>query len=241
MKKFLLLPLLLAALAWSCQSGQTNSTKGEENLLDSLLAYNPSLQESGQIVLTYTKEKGSFAGKLMGFERAGEEWQLTYDTIGVTYGDQGFAPYGEKVEGDHRSPTGIFGLGPAFGYDKDIESRIEFIGLHDEHYWISESSSEKYNELVDYKPEEENVEKMLREDDFYEYGIVVRYNMEPAVPQKGSAIFLHIGPGLEDPTLGCIAMSREEIIRLIQWLDPAKKPVIVMGEYGELLGPKVYR
>jgi zinc D-Ala-D-Ala dipeptidase len=45
----------------------------------------------------------------------------------------------------------------------------------------------------------------------------------------GSAIFMHIRRGEGIPTEGCVAMSEEAMLRLLQWLDPSRKPVIIMG------------
>ncbi len=36
------------------------------------------------------------------------------------------------------------------------------------------------------------------------------------------------------PTLGCIAMDKEAVVRLIRWLDPALSPRFAMGDYGGL-------
>jgi L,D-peptidoglycan transpeptidase YkuD (ErfK/YbiS/YcfS/YnhG family) len=73
---------------------------------------------------------------------------------------------------------------------------------------------------------------MRREDDLYKYGIVVEYNTNPVIKGYGSAIFFHLWKGGGKPTEGCIALSEENLIRIIRWLDPAAKPLVVMGTKG---------
>lgn len=172
---------------------------------------------------------GAFTGKLYGAEQQlDSSWVVAFDTIGVTFGAAGVAPLGEKREGDRRSPSGAFGLGPAFGYDAMPGLSIPYIDLEADHYWISESASPRYNQLVRGVPEESNVEKMLRKDELYEYGLVVQYNTQGQVPGMGSAIFIHVGRGMNDPTLGCIAMDRPQMIKLLRWLEAGRNPMIVM-------------
>ena len=78
------------------------------------------------------------------------------------------------------------------------------------------------------------MEKMKREDGLYRHGIVIEYNMDPIVRGKGSAIFLHRWQGKGKSTRGCVAMPEHQILRLLSWLDPAQKPLIIMGTESEL-------
>jgi L,D-peptidoglycan transpeptidase YkuD (ErfK/YbiS/YcfS/YnhG family) len=52
---------------------------------------------------------------------------------------------------------------------------------------------------------------------------VIEYNTRPAVPGRGSAIFLHCG---NQPTAGCVAVPESAMLDILSWLDPAKTPVI---------------
>ena len=49
---------------------------------------------------------------------------------------------------------------------------------------------------------------------------MIGYNTEPVVPGAGSAIFLHIARPDLTPTDGCIAIGREELVRLLPLLGP---------------------
>jgi hypothetical protein len=47
-------------------------------------------------------------------------------------------------------------------------------------------------------------------------------------PLRGSGIFLHVqGSGA---TAGCVAVPEARALSFSQWLDPAKRPVMVIGE-----------
>jgi L,D-peptidoglycan transpeptidase YkuD (ErfK/YbiS/YcfS/YnhG family) len=73
-------------------------------------------------------------------------------------------------------------------------------------------------------------EFLRRADHLYKWGIVIEYNTQPVIPGKGSAIFLHIWrqPGVA--TAGCVAMGEEQLVGLLQWLNPVKHPVIILGD-----------
>jgi L,D-peptidoglycan transpeptidase YkuD (ErfK/YbiS/YcfS/YnhG family) len=103
----------------------------------------------------------------------------------------------------------------------------------DDDFWVDDVNSEDYNKWVKGKPNAASWEKMKRDDDQYKYGVVIEYNMHPIVRGKGSAIFLHVWKA-EGSTLGCVSMSEEMILTILGWLDPAKKPLIIMGTESEL-------
>jgi L,D-peptidoglycan transpeptidase YkuD (ErfK/YbiS/YcfS/YnhG family) len=41
---------------------------------------------------------------------------------------------------------------------------------------------------------------------------------------KGSAIFLHIWSGPNGSTAGCVALDEINLLSILQWLDKAKQP-----------------
>jgi L,D-peptidoglycan transpeptidase YkuD (ErfK/YbiS/YcfS/YnhG family) len=63
----------------------------------------------------------------------------------------------------------------------------------------------------------------------YNYGAVIAYNTA-ATPGLGSAIFLHVARVAE--TTGCVALPAADLVPLLTWLQPAARPVIVMGVFG---------
>jgi D-alanyl-D-alanine dipeptidase len=61
----------------------------------------------------------------------------------------------------------------------------------------------------------------------YDLGVFVGYNSYPVVKGFGSCIFLHIWKDASTPTSGCTAMAREDLERVMAWLDPKKTPYLV--------------
>lgn len=76
-------------------------------------------------------------------------------------------------------------------------------------------------------------EEMKRDDNLYEYGIVIEYNTEKVEKGKGSAIFFHLW-GWPCTTTGCVALEKRNIRKILKWLDPARKPVVVIGSEADL-------
>jgi L,D-peptidoglycan transpeptidase YkuD (ErfK/YbiS/YcfS/YnhG family) len=54
---------------------------------------------------------------------------------------------------------------------------------------------------------------------------VVEYNTAPAVPGRGSGIFLHADTG--HATNGCVSLPRAELVRLLRRLRPGASISIV--------------
>jgi len=68
---------------------------------------------------------------------------------------------------------------------------------------------------------------MRRRDDLYRLVVWVGHNDAPVVPGGGSCIFLHLRSGPDATTSGCTAFDAEPMERLLRWLDPAARPVLV--------------
>jgi L,D-peptidoglycan transpeptidase YkuD (ErfK/YbiS/YcfS/YnhG family) len=207
------------------------------HLMDSILAKYQISDSSNQIILSYNMELSATTGQLLGYEKINNQWQLTFDTIAVNFGKNGFAPYDKKMEGDGKSPTGVFEIGSAFGYVDNIPHKMNFLKMNENHYWDSDPKSITYNQLLSEKPEISKtgeVEEMRRKDDLYKYGIIIEYNTKPAVSGKGSAIFLHTQRNVGAHTAGCISMAEQDIIRLIHWIKPNSNPMIAMGTWSAL-------
>ena len=189
---------------------------------------------SRQLVFATGRDASSFVVTIHVLEKKGETWKPAFPSFPATIGAKGFASPGQKKEGDGKSPTGVFALGMAFGYDPFLATKMPYRQVTDDDCWVDDIDSEDYNRWVRGRPNAASMERMKRKDDLYKYGIVVEYNMNPIVKGKGSAIFIHPWEGERKPTLGCIAMPEDKILKLLQWLDPATKPLIVMGTEAEL-------
>jgi len=138
-----------------------------------------------------------------------------------------------KIEGDNRVPAGIFRLGPAFGYAPARSAswiKLHYVPLTKTTEGVDDPRSRYYNQLVDpskvARVDWRSSEQMRRTDDLYKWGIFVAHN-PTAAPGAGSCIFLHIWRNSSAATVGCTAMAEPDLLRLLRWLDPAAKPVLV--------------
>ena len=77
-------------------------------------------------------------------------------------------------------------------------------------------------------------EALWRATTAYRHFAVVEYNAHPAVPGRGSAIFVHDDIGA--PTNGCVSLPQSQLVRLLRWLRPAAHPAIVIGTAAEIRG-----
>ncbi len=213
-------------------------------LFEKILTLNSArIGNSAQIVLVTNEYLSSKVATIQTFEKVNGKWVVKNTNINATVGYKGFAPYKEKQEGDHKTPTGIYYLGPVYSYpEAKVSTKMEYWVASKNDYWIDDANSAQYNRWVTsnidliakYKKKEEfSGERMHRDDDKYKYGIAVQYNMDQ-VKGKGSVITVHIliaGAATE----GCIAIPEAKLISIIGWLDPVKKPLIITGTEEELI------
>jgi L,D-peptidoglycan transpeptidase YkuD (ErfK/YbiS/YcfS/YnhG family) len=123
-------------------------------------------------------------------------------------------------EGDGATPLGRFALKNAY-YRADRIGRPR-IGrplrtLRRDDGWCDAMGDRNYNRPVRH-PYAASAECMWREDELYDLVVVLDYNLRPRIAGRGSAIFLHCARVDYAPTEGCIAVRREELVRLLQRL-----------------------
>ena len=96
--------------------------------------------------------------------------------------------------------------------------------------WVDDPNADDYNRWVKKDvTHAKSYEKMKRDDNLYKYGIVIEYNTNPVIKGNGSAIFFHVWGGEGVTTEGCVAVSEEDIVKILAWLDPQASPIIIMG------------
>jgi L,D-peptidoglycan transpeptidase YkuD (ErfK/YbiS/YcfS/YnhG family) len=80
--------------------------------------------------------------------------------------------------------------------------------------WCDDPKHPSYNRLV-HAPFRPGHEEMQRKDGLYDICLVLDWNVTTRRRHAGSAIFFHlIRPGYE-PTAGCVAVSRRDMIRIL--------------------------
>jgi L,D-peptidoglycan transpeptidase YkuD (ErfK/YbiS/YcfS/YnhG family) len=208
-----------------------NPQMNEIELKGLLTPYENKLGQSTQIIIV-GERIGLSSSRYFVYtvEKKHDHWKWVSGPIEATIGKNGFALPGEKREGDGRTPSGIFSLKRTFGYDKTVKTKMPYRQATEEDLWVDDPNAPDYNQWV--KQAETGAasyEKMKREDLQYKYGIVIEYNTDPVIKGHGSAIFFHVWKGKDSPTAGCVAVSEEDIIKILGWLDPNAFPLIIMG------------
>jgi len=173
---------------------------------------------------------GKVTARVSGWERKDAGWTQVIGPVEAAIGRNGLAPLGEKREGDGRTPSGIFELRRAFGYDQNVRTGLDYRAVTEKDFWVDAPISPLYNQWVVGDAPEISHEVLRRQDELYKYAVVIEYNTDPVVPGMGSAIFLHVWRGAGEPTAGCVALSSDDVLRLLQWLDARWNPVILLEE-----------
>lgn len=125
--------------------------------------------------------------------------------------------------GDLHSPIGVFGLTDAGGLLRDPGTRLPYD--HGSGFTATGTGFEG--------------EPLAGS---FDYVIAINYNREPGTSPldwtrplgagRGGGIWLHVDHG--GPTHGCVSIAEEHMKELLLALDPARRPVVVMGDADSL-------
>jgi L,D-peptidoglycan transpeptidase YkuD (ErfK/YbiS/YcfS/YnhG family) len=181
---------------------------------------------SEQVVTVTAPAWGSSRATLQAFEKDGTgAWHTVVGPTAAFVGANGFAV--DKREGDRRTPAGMYGFQSTFGTAPDPGTRLEYRTAGPGDVWVDDPASALYN-TWQREPADGRWASAERLDQPapYEHAAVIAYNVPP-VAGKGSAIFLHVTLG--HGTAGCVAVPGPVVVQLLQWLDPARQPLIAMG------------
>ena len=188
-----------------------------------------------QALVAFNSAPDDHHANLLAYEKTKQGWQAVFEVMPAGIGKNGFAPTTEKVEGDGKSPTGIFALGQLFTYLDSADTKMPYQKTTAEDKWIDDAESENYNQYVQGETDAQSYENLLLKSDAYKYCMVIEYNTNPVVKGKGSAIFFHLNKTGNESTAGCVAISEENMLRVLKWLNPKSNPHIIMGNKNELL------
>jgi L,D-peptidoglycan transpeptidase YkuD (ErfK/YbiS/YcfS/YnhG family) len=175
---------------------------------------------SRQVVAVYGKGADSADATVVLYEKGAKGWDRE-GSWAAHNGRHGWTP--DHHEGDKRSPVGVFTLTDAGGVLADPGGKLPYThsaAFTPPSYWS----------------------KNTRHD--FDYVVAINYNraqgvspLDPARPEgqsKGGGIWLHLDHG--SGTSGCVSISRSGMAAVLRALDPARHPVVVMGDKARLSG-----
>ena len=130
----------------------------------------------------------------------------------------------KKIEGDFSTPRGTFKLGPIYYRADRVTKPITKLKCYkiDKHMgWCNDTNSKYYNRKIKINKSIKH-EKLFRKDNKYNYIILINYNYQRPISNKGSAIFLHLTNNYK-PTVGCIALKKKDLIILLKIINKDTK------------------
>ncbi len=222
-----LLAAAVAAAAAAPAAGATDSAS-------------PIRAASRQIVLSVSAGWDATRALLQAYERGpsgswtavGDPFEASLGRAGMAWG-RGLHPAGldgpQKREGDGRSPAGVFDLRLVTGYDAAAPAglRLAYRQASATLRCVDDVRSRRYNTLTDETTGWSSAEHMRRDDEQYRLVVWVGHNDAPVEPGAGSCIFLHLRASPGAVTTGCTAFDEEPMLKLLRWLDPHARPLLV--------------
>jgi L,D-peptidoglycan transpeptidase YkuD (ErfK/YbiS/YcfS/YnhG family) len=169
-------------------------------------------------------------------------WRLVFGPWAVETGSGHLIPAARRREGDHATPTGVFGFGHTiYGIRPDpggLHYRYRRLVCGD--WWDEDPYSALYNHFVQLSCGASpgfggDSEALWTESLAYPYFALIDFNVGPTrggAQAPGSAIFLH--SWVADATAGCVALPLSRLLAVLRWLRPAAHPAIEIGTEAEL-------
>ena len=133
----------------------------------------------------------------------------------------------KRKEGDLITPKGKYKIKYIL-YRKDrvkFQSKIKKIIITKKMGWCDDPNSKQYNKLVKL-PSVYKYEKLYKKENIYDVILVLNYNMNPVVKNKGSAIFIHVAKKNYKKTEGCVAIEKKQLVKIAKDLKKNTKVLI---------------
>ncbi|MFJ9079869.1 L,D-transpeptidase family protein [Streptomyces sp. NPDC102278] len=179
--------------------------------------------DSRQLIVVTGKAVGSSESVVTLWSRSapGGDWNRA-DTWPARNGAKGWSAPEARTYGDLTSPQGVYSLtdaggllpkppGTRFPYDEDDGFVATGTGVNGEPL----TGAFDYVVAIDFNRER---------------GVSPLDPSKPQGEERGGNIWLHVDH--DGPSQGCVGIPKEAMKKLLQTLDPASKPVVVMGPQG---------
>jgi L,D-peptidoglycan transpeptidase YkuD (ErfK/YbiS/YcfS/YnhG family) len=190
-----------------------------------------------KMILVTADSDNSFKARIDTFARSSptEKFQRQLTNSRAVIGRNGLAwGYGlpgepKKVEGDGRSPAGLYKIGRPFGFaKKDTPSYL--LLETGKTYCVDDPRSESYGKIVTRQslPPETSGEDM-RTIPLYKHGLVINYPIERSV-RAGSCVFVHLWRTPMQGTAGCVAADQKTVLKLQEWANDESARIAIYSK-----------
>jgi L,D-peptidoglycan transpeptidase YkuD (ErfK/YbiS/YcfS/YnhG family) len=188
----------------------------------------PATGGAGQLVTVDAASARSTTALVRVYRRDGRCWRLVAGPWPAHVGRNGLSAH--HREGDGTTPLGTFPIGAtAYGVAPDPGTRLTYRTLTCGDWWDEDPASPTYNRFRRVRcgtspPFGRDSEALWLQTGAYAHFAVVDYNTHPAVPGRGSAIFIHVDLGR--PTTGCVSLPVGDLVELLRFLRPGDAPEV---------------
>jgi L,D-peptidoglycan transpeptidase YkuD (ErfK/YbiS/YcfS/YnhG family) len=213
---------LASALALACPSNLANGLDAPAAATQLMTVEAKKLRTTYAELRTWRKVRGC--------------WRPAAGPFTARLGKNGLSA--NRREGDGTTPTGTFRIGRTmYGNEPNPGVKFAYRRLRCGDWWDEDPRSPTYNSFQHVRcgtkpPFAGNSEGMRQQPRPYPHLAVIEYNTRPAVPYKGSGIFLHAQTG--GPTIGCISLRKDQLRAVLRWLRPGASPHIAIGSRTQL-------
>ena len=210
------------------------------------------MRTASRLIIVTVPTLTASAGKLRLFERrrSDADWSVVGAAEPVTLGSKGvawgrsfryLAAYDEpiKVEGDRRSPAGIYAIGRPFGF---AQSQLAgYLRLQPDSVCVEDPLSPAYNTITSRRVSGQAADvQTMGTIARFRRGLIVDYPTD-AANRAGSCIFIHIQK--KDPTsgtAGCLNLPEDRVAALQKFANKhptalALLPESALGRLGDCL------
>lgn len=182
------------------------------------------LSGSTQWIVVGVPTPSATTGTLTAYQRTGQDWKAV---LGPTPAKVGELGVGAPADGVYRTPEGTFGFDQAFGREPNPGTKMPYFQATSQDWWDEDAASPTYNTHTHGPNSPSSIaENLYDSGPVYDYAVNIASNPQ-RIPGKVAGIFLHVTDG--NPTWGCVAIGRDEMRSVLNWLDPAAAPKITIG------------
>jgi L,D-peptidoglycan transpeptidase YkuD (ErfK/YbiS/YcfS/YnhG family) len=178
-----------------------------------------------QLIRVSAASRDAQTAELTAWERRGSELTRVFGPVEADLGENGI---GLSTDDSFVTPEGTFPLTQAFGRQPDPGTRLPYFVATDEDWWQEDvNHPETYNtHLHGETIESDDAENLYDSGPIYDYAVLINHNPQRTT-DLSAGIFLHASEN--KPTWGCVAIDRDTLRSILQWLDPAANPQIQIG------------
>ncbi|HEV2891787.1 MAG TPA: L,D-transpeptidase family protein [Frankiaceae bacterium] len=184
------------------------------------------IEDAHQVITVTNRSWSSTYATLQAWERRGDgTWRSVYGPWTARVGRNGFGQ--PKYEGDGQTPVGTYLMTGLFGTRALSYTRFRYTVVGRDDVWVDDSGSAYYNthQRLPADGRWRSAESLYQPVP-YAHAAIVGYNPHRWAG-RGSAIFLHVTTG--SATAGCVSLPASQVVPLLRWLNPSKRPRIIMG------------